>query len=157
MKPIFLSLKEEKAALTKEVSDLKEESSNALAKFNLKVSEIQQENELALKNQQAELIASKNAAEKYEASRAESEISIKSLEEKLQQALQEIINSAATVAEEKKHAELLQSSSQVELETKTAEVSTEKKWMIVAYCQCYCYFTVQTHLYPPYYCMILSS
>ena len=113
--------------MTKEVGELKEELSSVAVKNNLKLSEIEESHKLAQQKHQEELTEAKLVLVKYEALKTESEMSLRSLEEKLQQAKQEIIATEKTVAESKERAEsqsTAQASSYVELQKKMAEVIT---------------------------------
>ena len=100
VKPIFIGLKEEKTALTKEVTELKEQL-NVVEQEHNKLLNIEKNHELTLKVQEQELSVVKDASTKAIAAKNDSEISVRSLQEMLSSAKQEMITFAKNAAHEK--------------------------------------------------------
>ena len=94
MKPIFIGLKDEKIALTKEVTELKEQLRVLEQEHNKKLLKIEKNHELSSKAQEQKLSAAKEATMKEIAAKNESEISVRSLQEMLSSAKQEMITFA---------------------------------------------------------------
>ena len=100
VKPIFIGLKEEKSALTKEVTELKEQL-NVVEQEHNKLLNIEKNHELTLKVQEQELSVVKDASTKAIAAKNDSEISVRSLQEMLSSAKEEMITFAKNAAHDK--------------------------------------------------------
>lgn len=101
MKPIFIGLKDEKIALTKEVTELKEQLRVLEQEHNKKLLKIEKNHELSSKAQEQKLSAAKEATMKEIAAKNESEISVRSLQEMLSSAKQEMITFAQNATHDK--------------------------------------------------------
>ena len=100
VKPIFIGLKEEKSALTKEVTELKEQL-NVVEQEHNKLLNIEKNHELTLKVQEQELSVVKDASTKAIAAKNDFEISVRSLQEMLSSAKEEMITFAKNAAHDK--------------------------------------------------------
>ena len=101
VKPIFIGLKEEKSALTKEVTELKEQLNVVEQEHNKKLVNIEKNHELRLKVQEQELSVVKDASTKAIAAKNDFEISVRSLQEMLSSAKEEMITFAKNAAHDK--------------------------------------------------------
>ena len=130
MKPIFIGLKDEKTALSKEVTELKEQLTIVEREHNTKIIEIGKKNESANKLLLQELSTAKDASTKALATKIEADLSLQSLEEMLALAKQEAINFAKKVANEE---ELFKSKLTAQLQVVEEFKKRETKVMILLF------------------------